>query len=311
LEDEGPASHRNYCIESVIKQTYDNWTYVVVDNKSTDATPDIVESYARSDSRIRLERHEEFVGAIPNHNRAFRTIDPDSAYCKVIQADDFMFPQCLELMVGLAVAHPSVGVISGYRIKQDDVDLVGLPNTQSVVTGSFILRQSLLGGPYVTGSPSSLMLRADLVRRCDPFYDARFYHADTEAAYWAFTQADFALVHEIVTFSRRQQGSRIGWAHRVNTFAPESFRMLLRYGPKVLSEDELRARMRLELTRYLSFHAKQRVKPSRWRDHEFHAFHRRMVGVIREESGGDARVRAAMALVRALLNPGMSEVGSS
>jgi glycosyltransferase involved in cell wall biosynthesis len=289
-------------IESVLAQTYSNFSHIVVDNCSTDGTPEIVEQYARKDSRVRLLRFEEFVEANENHNRAFRSIDPESAYCKVLQADDLLFPECLEKMVALAVATPSVGVVSGYRHKDGEIDLVGLPFPQAVATGRFILRQSLLGGPYVTGSPSSLMLRSDLVRQRDPFWDLDFEHCDTEAAYWALTQADFALVHQVVTFSRRQAGSRITWADRVKSFWPENLRMLLRHGPGVLSPAELRGRLRYELAVYVWFHAKQRIKPSRWNDDEFHRFHRRMVGKIKEEAPNYPEVRAALTVVGALLN---------
>ena len=290
------------CLDSVLAQTYQDYSCTVVDNRSTDATPEIVEEYARRDSRIRLQRHEEFVDANENHNRAFRSLVPESAYCKVLQADDLLFPECLSRMVDLAVKTPSVGVVSGYRIKGTEVDLIGLPYPREVTTGRFILRQSLLGGPYVTGSPSSLMFRSDLVRRRDPFWDLDFEHCDTEAAYWAFTQSDFALVHQVVTFSRRQEGSRITWADRVKSFWPENLRMLLRYGPQVLSRDEFRNRVRYELAVYVWFHAKQRIKPSRWHDEDFHRFHRRMVRVIAAESGGRSDVRMATALVGALLN---------
>jgi glycosyltransferase involved in cell wall biosynthesis len=291
-------------IESVLAQTYTNFTLRVIDNCSSDETPEIVESFSRRDSRVVLERHEIFVEADENHNRAFRSIDPESEFVKVVQADDLIFPTCLAQMVGLALALPSTGVVSGYRLKGSEVDLVGLPYPTSFAHGKSILRQSLLGGPYVTGSPTSLLFRSDLVRRRDPFYDVRFEVCDTEAAYWAFTQADFALVHGIMSFSRRQPRSRIAWSYAVGSTPPENLRMLLRYGPLVLSEREFRNRLRYELREYVTFHVKQRVRPSRWRQADFHRFHRRMIRVIREESRGDREVSAAMAVVGFLLNRG-------
>ena len=38
-------------MESVLRQTYGNWEYTVVDNASTDATPEVVERYAARDAR--------------------------------------------------------------------------------------------------------------------------------------------------------------------------------------------------------------------------------------------------------------------
>ena len=289
------------CIEAVLAQTHRNLTLTIVDNRSTDATPQIGQRFARADPRVRYERHEDFVDVTENHNRAFRAVNPDSAYVKVAQADDLLFPDCLERMVELAVRTPTVGVVSGYRLCDSLVELVGLPFPQSVASGRCILRQSLLGGPYVTGSPNSLLYRADLVRGRSPFFDPEFAHADTEAAYWAFTRADFALVHQVTTFSRRQPGSHNTRSSRVQSYWPENMRMLLRYGPLVLSAEEFRSRLRYELSVYLWFHAKQRVKPSRWHDRDFHTFHRRMLRLLRGESRDDKDVKVATAVIGAFL----------
>ncbi len=291
-------------IESCLAQTVPDIVVRVVDNASTDATPEIVEGLARADSRIELVRFEQLVDAASNHERALRQVEPSSAFAKVLQADDLLFPECLERMTALARERPSVGMVSGYRLKGDVVDLVGLPFPQAFATGHAMLRQSLLGGPYVTGSPTSLLLRTGLVLERDPFYDREFEHWDTEAAYWALTRCDFALVHGIMTYSRRQPDARNLWSVRVKTYWAENIRMLLRYGPTVLTPEEFRKRLRYELSYYVRFHGKQRLKPTRWRDADFHRFHRRMVRVLREESDGDRDVALATTLVAALLNPG-------
>ena len=159
-----------------------------------------------------------------------------------------------------------------------------------------------IGRPLCDRGPSSPLFRSDLVRKRVPFYDAQFELCDTDAAYWAFTQADFALAHELLTFSRRQQKSRIAWTFAVGTTPAENLRMLLRYGPTVLSPDEFRRRVRYELAEYVKFHLKQRLRPSRWRQDDFHRFHRRMVRLIKEDSLGEREVVAAMNVVGALLN---------
>ena len=291
------------CIESILSQTHRNLSITVVDNCSTDGTPELVDRYAKIDSRVSLVRYENFVSANANHNRAFGLIDHATDYVKVVQADDLLFAECIEAMLRPALIEPSVGVVSGYRLRGTEVDLVGLPFPQEVTTGTFILRQSLLGGPYVTGSPTSTLIRSDLVLRRRPFYEEDFEHCDTEAIYWAFTQSNFALVHQVVTFSRRQQFSEIRKAEKIKSNWPEGIRMLLRYGPDVLSLEEFRARLRYELGVYLWFHAKQRVKPSRWRDKEFRRFHSRISRVLEVESKGNREVEFAMRAVRGLLGP--------
>ena len=77
--------------------------------------------------------------------------------------------------------------------------------------------------------------------------------------------------------------------------------MLIRYGPGTVDETEYRARLRFELRRYVKFHAKQSLKPSRHRDKEFRAFHRRASKLITVEAKGDNEVRRAMGVVQTLL----------
>ena len=295
------ASHIEECIRSVLAQTHENWTHTVIDNASTDATPDIVERLASRDSRIRLMRFEEFVDATENHNRAFRAVDDESAYCKMVQADDWVYPSCFSAMVAAAEAAENIGIVSAYRLAGTVVDLTGIPYWRTVVPGHEILRMSLLGGPYVTGAPTALLLRSELVREHEAFYDSTFWHSDTEATYRVLTTHDLAFVHQVLTFARRDSPSRASWAVRMNTNGPEAVRFMLRYGGLVLDKEAYRHRLRLELRRYVSFHARQLAKRSRWRDREFFSFHDHEIDQILRQGGDDTEVKAAMVLVKALL----------
>jgi glycosyltransferase involved in cell wall biosynthesis len=303
--------HLAECIESILRQTYDQWEYVVVDNSSSDRTPDIVESFARRDSRVRLSRYEAFVDAVASYNRAFASANPESAYTKVVGADDWLYPECLERMVGLAEEHREVGVVGAYRMDDTAVDLVGLRSEKSVAAGHEILRQSLGGGPYVTGSPTSLLYRSELTRGRVPFYDPSFRHADTEAVYWVLTRSDFGLVHEVLTFTRRPPAGETPVSVRLSTYTPENLRMLLRYGPDVFGEAEFRRRLRIDLAEYVWWHAKQRLRPSRHGDDEFRAFHLRAVELISAEAGEYGEVKRAMRLVRRLLRNGRTSEQSA
>src|SRR5437868_10080618 len=103
------------CIESVLAQTYQNWEYVIVNNCSTDRSLEIAQAYAQQDARIRVHNNREFLKAMPNWNHALRQMATESAYCKIVHADDWLFPECLARMVEVAAAHPTVGIVSAYR----------------------------------------------------------------------------------------------------------------------------------------------------------------------------------------------------
>ncbi len=87
------ATYLDECLESILRQTYTNWDCTIVDNASTDATPEIARRFAARDSRFRHQRFDDFVSAIANHNRAFELIPADSEFCKVVQADDWLYAE--------------------------------------------------------------------------------------------------------------------------------------------------------------------------------------------------------------------------
>ena len=127
------------CIESVLEQTFTDWEYVVVDNQSVDATPRIVERYARADPRIRLHVSDVFRPVIANWNYALKQTSPQTSYCKIVHADDLLMPRCLERMIDVAQKHPSVAVVGAFRLAGTRVDLDGVvPFGTSVVSGKEI-----------------------------------------------------------------------------------------------------------------------------------------------------------------------------
>jgi glycosyltransferase involved in cell wall biosynthesis len=284
-------------LESVVTQTYRHWDCTVVDNKSIDGTCHVVEHFARRDPRVRLVRAAEHVGIYANHNRALGVASPDARYVKVLHADDWLAPECLETMVGIAERHPTVGVVGGWRLFGDEIDLDSLPTDREVFDGHAIVRQSLTGGPYVTGSPSSLLLRSSLLDRSRPFYDESIWHSDTEAIYAALLRSDLGYVHQIVTYTRLHPGANTPYSDEILTYAPENILMLSRHGRAVLTGIEYRRQLVKELVSYGWFLSKQLLKPSRHRDPRFRAFHLDAIRRVRREV---PRTSAAGAALQAL-----------
>ena len=190
------------CIESVLAQTYQNWEYLIVNNCSKDRTLEIAQHYADKDRRIQIFRNDEFVGAVKNHNIALSKISPESKYCKIVQADDWLFPECLKRMVGVAEANPSVGMVTSYRLRNQWVDCDGLPYPSTVVPGRDICRFILLGGPLVVGTMSHPLIPSDLIRKRMPFFNEDHLYADTESCFEVLVNADMGFVPQVLTISR-------------------------------------------------------------------------------------------------------------
>ena len=263
--------HLAECIESVLSQTYSNWDYTIVNNCSSDRTLEIAETYAAKDSRIRVHSNSRFAPIIENHNIALRQISPQSKYCKVLFADDWLFLECIEKMVRLAEAYPSVGLVGSYSLAGDRIRWQGLPYPLCCVPGREICRQRLLGGPYFLGTASTLLFRADIVRQRPVFFADWHIHADYTAFLDVLGNSDFGFLHEILTFCRTREKSNSSFATDYNTLLLAEIAGLQNYGPIYLTPAELDKRMRSEMRRYYRFLAKSVL---RFRAKQFWKHHR-------------------------------------
>jgi len=247
------AAFLGQCVESVLRQTHPHWEYVIVNNASTDDSPDIAGRYAAQDGRIRLVHTPALLPKVDSHNFALRQISPASKYCKVVHADDWLFPECLASMVAVAEAHPTVGIVSAYRLVEDVVTLDGLPATGACFPGREIGRRSLLGELYVFGSPTSLLLRSDIVRGRAEFYISREPWTDVDICYEILKQWDFGFVHQVLTFTRRHDGSGTAASARLSAPILGRLALLRRHGRDFLTEAEWRQRTREVLAQYRRF----------------------------------------------------------
>jgi len=231
------------CIESVLNQTYKHYEYIIVNNCSTDRTLEIALSYAQKDGRVRVHTNAEFVGVMENHNIALSLISPEAKYCKVVCADDFIFPECLAKMVEIAEANPSVGLVVAYSLAGKKVYFDGLEYERKVVKGSEICRASLLGGPFVLGNPTSSLYRADLVRETKAFYPSSNPHSDTTACYQLLEHADFGFVHQVLSYARIHPNSETSKSLKFGAIFLATLGDVARFGPKYLTQTELKQRL--------------------------------------------------------------------
>ncbi len=269
------------CIESVLAQTYQNWDYTIVNNRSTDRTLEIAKSYAAKDSRIRVHDNRDFLPIIQNHNHAIRQISPDSKYCKVVLADDWLFPECLMKMVALAEARPSVGLVGAYGLHGDGMHVMwrGLPFPRTVVTGREVSRLRLLQGRYVFGAPTATLVRADFVRKERNFYDESNLHADSTVCFRILQESDFGFVHQLLTFTRIQGESNTTFSERMNSIQLSFLTELIQYGPACLDKKEYEDRLKIRLREYYQVLAEGLLQMRGRRYFEFHKNWLRNLGI--------------------------------
>jgi glycosyltransferase involved in cell wall biosynthesis len=295
------ATYLAECIESVLAQTYTRFEYLLVNNKSTDGSREIAVRYSRGDDRIKLFDNDAFVNQSENYNGALTLISPESMYVKMAQADDVLFPECVARMVEVAEREPSVGIVSSYYLSGDLLDGAGVDRRLSCVPGRQACRKMLLTHRSLTGSQTTVLYRADIVRSRRPFYTPGRYFADSDAAFEILAEHDLGYVHQVLSYTRRENDSIFSG---VRDFHPMLLHWLMsteRYGRGVLSDQEFAKARRQVRREYFGFLGRELLLPA---GRQFWDFHRRGLESIGERLRFRAVFLAALVeLFRLALNP--------
>lgn len=91
-------------VRSILDQTFLDFEFIIVDDGSTDRTPEILRSF--SDPRIRLLFNEKNEGNYPARNRGCRLAR--GKYIAVMDADDVAMPERLEKQVNYLESNPNL-----------------------------------------------------------------------------------------------------------------------------------------------------------------------------------------------------------
>lgn len=86
-----------FTLDSVIKQTYQNWEVIIVDDCSTDNTVEVVNSYILKDSRIKCYKLDRNSGAALARNKAIEFAN--GKYLAFLDSDDLWFPEKLSVQI--------------------------------------------------------------------------------------------------------------------------------------------------------------------------------------------------------------------
>ncbi|MBI4342984.1 MAG: glycosyltransferase [Candidatus Omnitrophica bacterium] len=185
------AGYLRQCLDSILAQTVDAFELLVLDNASTDDTPEVVRHLA--DPRVRCVRHPENLGQIPNVNRGLELARGE--FVCVCHDDDVWAPRFLERQLEVMRRHPSValshtavwlcteeGVARGvHRVSARDYLLNGR---------EAFLRYLAFGHDVVF---STTMVRRACYQQAGPF-DARYLCADFDMWLRLSLQGDVAYV---------------------------------------------------------------------------------------------------------------------
>ncbi len=92
-------------LNSVRQQSYQNWECIIIDDGSTDNTPEIIKKYIKRDSRFQFFERDR----LPKGGSVCRNIALSCAtgeYVMFLDSDDLIIPECLEGRMDKAKTNP-------------------------------------------------------------------------------------------------------------------------------------------------------------------------------------------------------------
>ena len=144
-------------IESILRQTFTDLEFLIVDDASTDNSRAVIGRY--DDARITLRVNETNLGVGPASNAAIA--QARGTYIAIMNGDDISFPHRLEKQVAFMEANPCVGVCGSfirtlglleqechYATDSDDI-VSGLLFNTTLVHPTIMLRKKLFAAGKV------------------------------------------------------------------------------------------------------------------------------------------------------------------
>ena len=198
-------------IRSVLKQTYRNIEMIVVDDKSTDDTVEIVKRLQEMDSRITLYENEQNLGMSGNWSRCLALCQ--GKFVKLICADDMIEPEAIKLEVQALIENPTVNLVeSDTRL----VDIYGKPigvfkryYKSGVVDGKKVAKASLMLNNFF-GAPVNNMIRRSVLEKTGYFDPAFTYILDFDMWVRIACTGDVYIIHKLLNRFQIRNDSNTG-----------------------------------------------------------------------------------------------------
>lgn len=132
-------------IESILKQTYKNFEFIIVDDKSTDTTLEIIKNYAAKDKRIKVVSLKKNLGPSLAANIGLRKIK--GQYLVRMDADDISEPDRLQKQFDFLSKNPEISMLGGQcKLINSEGSIIGrklFPIDNKSITDSLFSRNPI------------------------------------------------------------------------------------------------------------------------------------------------------------------------
>jgi glycosyltransferase involved in cell wall biosynthesis len=202
------APHLREAIESVLRQSFGSYEFIIVDDASTDDTPEILSEYRRLDSRIQVLRNASRLGPYPSTNRGLR-----HARGQIIarhDGDDISPPDRLAIQLEALHRDPETVLVAGaveiFNVEAN-VSEIGRPHSwQPLLEWELLFRNALGAGAQV--------MFPRLIRGTPVLFDTRHVYAEDYALWCRLSRLGRVVSPDAVVYRYRRHDRSITGSHK-------------------------------------------------------------------------------------------------
>lgn len=157
-------------IQSVLNQTFDDWSLYIIDNASEDNTREIVTAF--NDSRIQLIKNPSNIGFEGNWNKALKY--STSKYFKLLPDDDLLHSEALARAIQVLEDKNDVVLVGSRRLIIDENDRGQLVRGYGKLVGKKVSKKDFIKAlvHYASnpiGEPGSTVVRSSAIGKSFKF----------------------------------------------------------------------------------------------------------------------------------------------
>jgi glycosyltransferase involved in cell wall biosynthesis len=194
-------------IESILHQTFGDFELIIVDDGSTDSSPDVFTRYQKSEDRLRVYQQEN-QGLTVSLNKALGLAR--GKYIARMDADDISLPERFSEQIGFLEAHREVGLVGSWA-QYIDHEGCSLAVWQNAAEHGCLKWRLCFNNVF---AHSSVMMRRDVVQGVGGYDLALRYSQDYDL--WC-RMSDVARLSSIqkVLVLFRLHGEKVSEVHKI------------------------------------------------------------------------------------------------
>ena len=198
------AQYLREAIESILGQTFQDFEFIIINDGSTDNTPEILREYANKDSRIRVINQPNS-GIVTALNRGLK--EAKGEWIFRMDGDDISLPYRFEAQIKMVEKNPSLVLVGGW-CEQIDKDGISLKINKYPEKHEYLIKALENGRPFPP-HPTAFYNKESVLKVGG--YRGRFRHAEDTDLWLRLIKYGKIECYKGVLLKLRKHGSNISF----------------------------------------------------------------------------------------------------